>query len=77
MKDTHRADWDKLVRVIHHRNQQVEKDYDVDDGEGSKHDESPEPRELLDASELKVVEINQAEGRPKQSLTCFPKAVNE
>ena len=30
--------------------------------------------ELLDAGQLKVVQIYQAEGRPDQSLTSFPQA---
>ena len=71
---THRADGDELVGVVHHGNEEVEKHDNVDDGEGAKHDEAPEPRELLDPGQLKVVEIYQAEGRPEQSLTGFPQA---
>ena len=60
--------------MVHHGNEEVEERNNVDDGEGAKHDEAPEPRELLDPGQLKVVEIYQAEGRPEQSLTGFPQA---
>ena len=52
---THRTDRDELVRMIHHGDQEIEKHDDVDDGEAPKHDQAPEPRELLDSSKLKVV----------------------
>ena len=69
---THRANWDQLVGVVHHGDEEVEQDDDVDDGEGAEHDEAPEPRELLDARQLKVVEVDEAKRGPKQGLTCFP-----
>ena len=70
---THRANWDKLVGVVHHGDEEIEQDDDVDDGEGAEHDEAPEPRELLDPGQLEVVQVYQAKGGPKQGLTCFPK----
>ena len=73
---THRADWDELVGVVHHGDEEVEQDDDVDDGEGAEHDQAPEPRELLDPRQLKVVEVDEAKGRPKQGLAGFPKAEN-
>ena len=73
---THRANWDELVGVVHHGDEQIEQDNDVDDGEGAKHDEAPEPGELLDPGELKVVQVNQAKGRPEQGLACLPKTEN-
>ena len=63
--------------MVHHGDEQVEQDDDVDDGEGAEHDEAPEPGELLDPRQLKVVQIDQAKGRPEQCLTCFPKTENK
>ena len=40
---THRTHGDELVTVVHHRNQEVEEDDDVDQGKASKHDQAPEP----------------------------------
>ena len=62
--------------MVHHGDEQVEQDDDVDDGEGAEHDEAPEPGELLDPRQLKVVKVNQTKSRPEQSLTCFPEAEN-
>ena len=73
---THRADWDELVGVVHHGDEQVEQDDDVDDGERAEHDQAPEPRELLDPGELKVVQVDQTERGPEQGLACFPKTEN-
>ena len=63
--------------MVHHRDKQVEQDDDVDDGERAEHDQAPEPRELLDPRQLKVVEVDETKGRPKQGLAGFPKAENE
>ena len=65
-----------LVRVVHHGDKQVEQDDDVDDGERAEHDQAPEPRELLDPGELKVVQVDQTEGGPEKGLACFPKTEN-
>ena len=62
--------------MVHHGDEQVEQDDDVDDGEGAEHDQAPEPRELLDAGELKVVQVDQTEGGPEQGLARFPKTEN-
>ena len=62
---THRADRDELVRMIHHRDQEIEKHDDVDDGEASKHDQAPEPCKLLDPRQLKVVQVYEAKWRPE------------
>ena len=59
--------------MVHHGDEEIEQDDDVDDGEGAEHDEAPEPRELLDPGQLEVVQVDQAKGGPKQGLTCFPK----
>ena len=62
--------------MVHHGDEQVEQDDDVDDGERAEHDQAPEPRELLDPGELKVVQVDQTEGGPEQGLACFPKTEN-
>ena len=59
--------------MVHHGDEQVEQDDDVDDGEGAEHDQAPEPRELLYPGQLKVVQVDQTEGGPEQGLACFPK----
>ena len=70
--ESHRTDTDQLIGVIHHGDQEIEKDDDVDDREASKHDQTPEPGELLDPCQLKVVQIYQTKGGPEQSLCCLP-----
>ena len=60
--------------MVHHRDQQVEQHDDVDDGEAPKHDEAPEPGELLDPRELEVVQVYQAERRPEKGLCGLPEA---
>ena len=45
---SHRADGDELVGVVHHGDEQVEQDDDVDHGEAAEHDEGPEAGELLE-----------------------------
>ena len=40
---THRTHGDELVTVVHHRDQKIEQDDDVDQREASKHDQAPEP----------------------------------
>lgn len=41
--DTNRTDWDELIGMIHHGNEEIEKNNDVDDGETAKHDKTPKP----------------------------------
>ena len=74
MKDekSHRAYWDELIRVIHHRNKKVEKNNDVDDWKASKHDKSPEWSKLLDTIQFKVIEVNQTKWGPEECLRCLP-----
>ena len=40
---THRTHGDELVAVVHHRDQQVQQDDDVDQREAPEHDQTPEP----------------------------------
>ena len=42
--DTYRTYGDELVGVVHHGDEQVEQDDDVNDGEDTEHQEAPEPR---------------------------------
>ena len=63
--------------MIHHSNQEIEKHDDVDDGEAAEHDETPEPGELLDPCQLKVVQIYQTKSSPEQSLRCLPQAIDD
>lgn len=58
--------------MVHHGYQEVQQDYDVDEGEGPEHEEAEEPRELLDARQLKVVQVDEAENRPDQGLQGLP-----
>ena len=44
---THRTHGDELVTVVHHRDQKIEQDDDVDQREASKHDQPPEPEQVL------------------------------
>ena len=63
--------------MVHHGDEKVEEDDDVDEREAAEHDEAPEPGELLDAPQLEVIQINEAEGSPEESLGCFPQAEAE
>ncbi len=74
-RGTHRADGYELVGVVHHGDEEVEEDDDVDDGEGAEHEEAGEARELLDAGQLEVVQVDQAEDGPEQGLGGLPQAV--
>ena len=47
---THRTHGDELVAVVHHRNQQVQQDDDVDQREAPEHDQPPEPGQEGDPS---------------------------
>ncbi len=61
--------------MVHHCNEQVEQDNDVDHGEGAEHEEAEEPGELLDAGQLEVVKVDEAEDGPEQRLRRLPEAV--
>ena len=63
-----------LVRVVHHGDEQVEEDDDVDEGVAAEHEEAEEPRELLDAGQLEVLEVDEAEHSPEQRLGRLPQA---
>ena len=61
--------------MIHHGNEQVQEDDDVDDWKAAEHDEAPEPGELLDPGQLEVVQVYQAKRGPEKGLRCLPEAV--
>lgn len=58
----------KLIGMIHHSDQQVEENDDVDDSIRAEHQHAPEPREDLDAVQLERVQVDQTERRPEQRL---------
>ena len=49
-----RFDGDGLVGVGHHGDQHIEQDDDVAGDVTAKHEQGPEPGEVLDASQLKI-----------------------
>ena len=54
--------------MIHHSNEQVEQDNDVDHGKRSEHEQSEKPGEFFDARQLEIVQVNQAKNSPEQGL---------
>ena len=62
--------------MIHHGDEKIEQDDDVDDREASEHNETPEPGEFFYSSQLKVVQVNQTKSCPEQSLSCLPETNN-
>ena len=60
-----------LVRVGHHRNEHVQEYNEVANAVATKHEQCPEPRELLDARELELRERDESEGGPEQRLRCL------
>jgi len=63
--------------MVHHGDEQVEQDDDVDDGERAEHEETGEARKLLDSSQLEVVQVDQAEDCPEERLRRLPKAAGK
>ena len=51
--------------MVHHCDEKIEQNDNIDDREGTKHEHAPEPGELLDAGQLKVVQIDQTECGPE------------
>jgi hypothetical protein len=62
--------------MIHHGDQKVQEYDDIDDRVGPEHQHSPEPGEALDASQLKVVQIDEAKHSPEQCLCRLKQTVN-
>lgn len=57
--------------MIHHGDQEIEENDDVDDRVSTEHQHTPEPGEHLDAVQLETLEIHQAEDRPEERLNRF------
>ena len=51
--------------MIHHGDEQVEQDDNVDDRVAAEHEQTPESCETLDAGQLKVVQIDETESSPE------------
>ena len=62
--------------MIHHGDQKVQEHDYIDDRVGPEHQHSPEPSEALDASQLKVVQIDEAKHSPEQCLSRLKQTVN-
>jgi len=62
--------------MIHHGNQKVQEHDNIDDRVRPEHQHSPEPGEALDASQLKVVQIDEAKHSPEQCLSRLKQTVN-
>ena len=60
-----------MVRVGHHGDEHVEEYCEVTDAVASKHEQRPEPRELLDAGELELRKRDESEGSPEERLRCL------
>jgi len=54
--------------MIHHGDQEIQEDDDVNNWISAEHQHAPESGEYLDAVQFKAVEIHQAENRPKERL---------
>jgi hypothetical protein len=54
--------------VVHHGDQQVQQHHDVDHRVRAEHQHAPEAGEALDAGQLKVVQVHQAENGPEECL---------
>lgn len=54
--------------MVHHSNKEIKKHYDVDHGIRPEHEHPPEAGEGLDALQLEVGQVDEAEGCPEQRL---------
>ena len=59
--------------MVHHGNEKVEKDDDVDHRKASKHDEAPESCKLFDSIQFKIIQVYQTKGGPEKGLSSLPK----
>lgn len=62
--------------MIHHCNEQIEQDDDVDDRVCAKHKHAPEASEAADSGQLEVIQIDQAKHSPEQCLRCLEQTVD-
>ena len=73
---TYRTYGYELIGMIHHGDQKVQEHDNIDDRVSPEHQHSPEPGEALDASQLKVVQIDEAKHSPEQCLSRLKQTAN-
>lgn len=61
--------------MIHHGDQEIQEDDNVDDRVSAEHQHAPESGEHFDAVQLEALEIHQAEDRPKERLRGLKQTV--
>ena len=54
--------------MVHHGDEEVEQDGDVDGGVAAKHEHAPEAGERLEACQLEVVQVDETKNGPEQRL---------
>ena len=54
--------------MVHHRDEEVEQDGDVDGGVAAEHEHAPEAGERLQAGQLEVVQVDKTEHGPEERL---------
>lgn len=57
--------------MIHHGDQEIQENDDVNNRINTEHQHAPEPGEHLDAVQFEAVEVDQAENRPEERLYCL------
>ena len=58
--------------MVHHGDEEIEQDNDVNQRKATEHDETPEPGEFLDPSQLEIIQVYETKSRPEQSLWSLP-----
>ena len=54
--------------MVHHRDEEVEQDGDVDGRVAAEHEHAPEPGERLEPGQLEVVQVDETKHSPEQRL---------
>ena len=68
---------DRLVRVVHHGDEQVQQDDHIDHTIAAEHQQAPEAGVALDAGQFEVLQIDQAERSPEERLKRLEKTGEE
>lgn len=63
--------------MIHHGDQEIQEDDNVNDRISTKHQHAPESGEYLDAVQFKAIEVYQAENRPEERLYRLKQTAHE
>lgn len=63
--------------MIHHGDQKIQENDDINNRISTEHQHAPEPGEHLDAVKFEAVEIHQAENRPEECLYCLEQTARE